>query len=168
MPKRVMVKDHLSEKELEERYRESFRLSEKRAWQVILSIYRGKKTEEVAKLLDLTPHWIRQLVKRYNEGGPEALQDTRKYNKGRRPLLSEEQLWQLKELISQPPADGGSWTAPKVAKWMSQQFGIKVSRQRAWVYLKRLEKLEGMAQLSSDEHLPKKATQERTNDEKEF
>ena len=137
MPKRVTIKSYLSIEELEERYKQNSRPTEKRAWQVIWLMARGKKSEEVADFVGLTSHWVRQIVKKYNEKGPEALEDARKNNKGNTPLLTEEQIQKLVEAVKNPHPDGGLWSGPKVAVWMGKELGREVSRYRAWEYLKK-------------------------------
>ena len=137
MPKRVTIKAHLSIEELEHRYQENSRPTEKRAWQIIWLMARGKKTEEVADFLGLTSDWVRKLIKRYNDNGPDNFEDRRKHNKGRPPLLTEEQLQKLTEAVKKSHPDGGLWSGPKVAIWMSEELGRKVSRHRAWEYLKK-------------------------------
>ena len=54
------------------------------------------------------------------------------------PLLNDLQQAQLWQVLQQPPADGGLWNGRKVADWMSELLGRKVSRQRGWEYLKSM------------------------------
>src|SRR5690349_18841321 len=61
----------------------------------------------------------RILVRRSNQDGPQVLADQRKQNTGALPLLSNGQKNQLRQLLEQAPPDGGLWTCPKVAHWMS-------------------------------------------------
>jgi transposase len=80
----------------------------------------------------------RILARRYNQDGPQVLADQRKQNTGALPLLSNGQRNQLRQLLEQAPPDGGLWTGPKVAFWMSGQIGRKIHAQRGWDYLKYL------------------------------
>jgi transposase len=84
-----------------------------------------------------SPKWVGRLVRRYNAGGPEAVADKRHQNRGAAPLLSVEQRAQLTEALEGPAPDGGLWTGPKVAGWMSEQLGRAVRPQRGWEYLRR-------------------------------
>ena len=43
----------------------------------------------------------------------------------------------LKLPLSAPPADGGLWTGPKVAAWISETLQRPVSAVSGWKYLKR-------------------------------
>lgn len=82
--------------------------------------------------------WIGVIVHRYNEKGPDGLGDHRGKNAGAKPLLDKEAEAVLKTVLAEPPADGGLWTGPKVAAWMSARLGRKVWPQRGWDYLKKL------------------------------
>lgn len=138
MPRRVQIENHLSTDELEQRYRQSSRPTEKSNWHVIWLIARGKKTEEISDFLGISAHWVRQIILKYNRQGPQAMEDQRKNNKGGNPpLLNEQQVQELKEVLKSPPPDGGLWSGPKVAKWMSRKIGREVNRHRAWEYLKK-------------------------------
>jgi hypothetical protein len=44
------------------------------------------EVDEVAELLSFSPRWVRALIKRYNEGGPDRLGDPRVYN-GTQPTI---------------------------------------------------------------------------------
>jgi transposase len=44
----------------------------------------------------------------------------------------------LETALLSPPADGGLWTSPKVAAWISEVLGRPVSAVTGWKYLKRL------------------------------
>jgi Winged helix-turn helix len=54
------------------------------------------------------------------------------------PILSEEDEAALRAALAAPPADGGLWSGPKVAAWMSARLGRKVWPQRGWDYLRKL------------------------------
>jgi transposase len=84
--------------------------------------------------------WIQQLSRRYNERGPAALGDKRHENPGgaNRALLDEQQREELASLLKGAPSDGGMWNSRKVAQWIEQRTGRRVSPQRGWEYLRRL------------------------------
>ena len=84
--------------------------------------------------------WIAEIVQRYNAEGAGGLGDRRAKNSGARPLLGQEDATALREdALDEPPPDGGLWTGPKVAAWMSRRLGRKVWPQRGWDYLRKLE-----------------------------
>ena len=72
-------------------------------------------------IVGCTADWVRKLLKCYNAAGKEALRDKRK-NNGRRRFLDETQQAALEAALSAPPADGGLWTGPNVAAWISERL----------------------------------------------
>ena len=138
MPKYVTVAAHLSLDELAHRYRKAVDPVERSHFHIIWLLAQGKRVGEVALVTDYCPNWIRILVRRYNQHGPQALTDQRKQNTGAPALLSSGQKKQLLQLLEQAPPDGGLWTGPKVAHWMSGQIERKIHTQPGWDYLKNL------------------------------
>jgi transposase len=87
----------------------------------------------VAAILSFSGRWVRLLVKRYNELGPDSLADRRKANGAAPAILTPEALSSLKERLKSPPDDGGLWTGPKAARWLASFHGLKsVHGQRGW------------------------------------
>ena len=70
--------------------------------------------------------------------GPGGLGDRRNQNAGAKSLLDEEDKAALNAALTEPPADGGLWTGPKVAAWMTARLGRKIWPQRGWDYLQKL------------------------------
>jgi len=99
---------------------------------------RRKTTKEIAEVTGYCLTWIRTLAHRYNDEGPQGLGDRRHGNPGGTCILSPEQQAQLQQALEEPPADGGLWTGPKVARWIESHTGRQVHAQRGWEYLKRL------------------------------
>jgi transposase len=128
---------HLTVDELFERYRSCTNAVEKTHWQILWWRAQGRRTGEVADLTGFKPDWIRRLVRRYNEGGPDAVLDGRA-NNGAEPMLDLGKQEELLSLLMGPAPDGGLWNGPKVARWMAEQLGHKVHPQRGWDYLQRL------------------------------
>ena len=71
-----------------------------------------------------------EVVRRYNEDGPEGLGDRRRGNVGAEPLPGAEDEAALRAVLAEPPADGGLWTGPKVAARMATRLGREVWPQR--------------------------------------
>ncbi len=69
----------------------------------------------------------------------QRLRSRRHNNPGAEPLEDEFQTAQLLQVIQEPAPDGGLWNGRKVADWMSDLLGRKVSRTRGWEYLKAME-----------------------------
>ncbi len=93
----------------------------------------GHTASDVAAILSFSARWVRLLVKRYNEEGPDSLGDRRQSNGAAPAILTPEALSSLKERLKTPPDDGGLWTGPKVARWIASFHSLKsVHDQRGW------------------------------------
>ena len=134
----LAVAGHLSAAELGRRYRAARDRVERGHLQVVWLRRRGRNTAEVARVMGLSGLWVAEIVRRYNETGPDGLGDRRRGNAGAKPLLGGEDEAALRAALAAPPADGGLWTGPKVARWMGARLGRKVWPQRGWDYLRRL------------------------------
>jgi len=97
---------------------------ERSHYQTIWLLALGKTTQEVAEVTGYGLSWIYELVRSYNRSGPGMLGDHRHHNLGAGPLLDDA------AASTGKPADGGLWTGPKVAAWMSELLGRPVSAQR--------------------------------------
>ena len=138
MPGLAALVPHLTVDELFARYRQSTNAVDKTHWQILWWRAQGRGTKEVAQLVGYRPDWIRRIVRDYNARGPEAVGDGRA-NNGSAPMLDQTQQEELLSLLMGPAPDGGLWTAPKVAQWMSEQLGRPVRQQRGWDYMCRLD-----------------------------
>jgi len=139
MPRKIILTDHLSVAELEQRYRQAQDPAARSHFQILWLRAQGQTTLQVAEVTGYSPHWIRTLVRRYNAGGADAMGDQRHHNPGGQWLLSEEQKQELDQALQQPPEDGGLWTGPKVAAWMQKKIQKPVHPQRGWDYLRLLD-----------------------------
>lgn len=127
------IRAHLSSFELEARYKGAADPVAKSHFHALWLLSCGYEIDEVAELLSFSTRWVRELSKRYNEDGPEALGDQRVRNGTKPTILTPEALTALKERIKTPPDDGGLWTGPKIARWLANFHGLKsVHDQRGW------------------------------------
>ncbi len=62
-------------------------------------------------------------MRSYNRDGASILGELRRHNRGAQPLLNDQQQALLKQALQAAPEDGGLWTGPKVARWMSELNG---------------------------------------------
>lgn len=138
MNKPITLNAHLSLEQLETRYRQAKDPVERSHFQIIWLLAQRKTAKQAAEVTGYSYDWIRCLVHRYNQEGPSALLDRRHGNAGGSFILSLEQQAQLQQALDEPPADGGLWSGPKVARWIEEQTGRQVPPQRGWEYLKRL------------------------------
>jgi transposase len=138
MPKRTTVAEHLSLAELEQRYRRAHDPVERSHFQIVWLLAQGKTRAEVAAVTGYGVRWIGEIVRRYNEAGPDGLGDRRHDNPGGQPILSSEQQERLRAALAGPAPDGGHWTGPKVAAWIEAETGHRGYPQLGWSYLVRL------------------------------
>jgi transposase len=129
---------HLSTAELGQRYRAARQPIERSHLQIVWLLSQGRSEREVAAVTGYDQRWITEIVRRYNAEGARGLGDQRARSTGARPLLSQEDEAALRDALAEPPTDGGLWTGPKVAAWMTARLGRKIWPQRGWDYLRKL------------------------------
>ena len=124
---------HLSAAELEARYEGAADPVSKSHFHAIWLLSLGYMITEVASILSVSTRWVSLLLQRYNEQGPDSLEDRRQGNGAAPAILTPEALSLLKERLKTPPDDGGLWTGPKVARWLAAFHGLKsVHDRRGW------------------------------------
>ena len=134
----LAVAGHLSTEELGRRYRAARDRVERGHLQVVWLASQGRSGGEVARVMGLSEPWVAEIVRRYDEKGPDGLGDRRRGNVGAKPLLGAEDEAALRTALAGPPADGGLWSGPKVAAWMAARLERKVWPQRGRDSLKEL------------------------------
>jgi transposase len=138
MPKRIAIVNHISSEELLARYRQATEATQRSHYQIIWLLATGKTPQEVAQVTGYTRIWIYQLIKRYNQYGTSALGDQRDHNPGKEPNLTDVQQAQLWQVLEDKAPDGGLWNGRKVADWLSELTGKRISRHRGWEYLRQM------------------------------
>src|SRR5687767_8009624 len=113
MPKKIILVAHLSVTEVKGRYRNARGAVERGQWHVIWLIAQGRSTSEIAEVTGYSTTWIRTIVHRYNEHGPDGLVDRRRNNQGAEPLLDAEQQRALQIALRGSAPGGGRWTCRK-------------------------------------------------------
>lgn len=92
----------------------------------VLLNHEGLTSGDIAEMLDSPRSRISEWLKNYEEHGFDGLLEGSR--SGRPPLLSEEQLSELRDIVdSGPVAYGylsGVWTSPMVGRVIQDQFGI--------------------------------------------
>lgn len=127
------IKQHLTTAELEHRYETASEPIAKSHFHALWLLSRGYDIGQVASLLSFSTRWVRILIERYNEGGPERLGDQRVNNGTKATILTPAAMAGLKERLRSLPDDGGQWTGPKIARWLARFHGLKsVHDQRGW------------------------------------
>ena len=137
MPKRLSLALHLTSEDLEARYRKASEPKERTHFQILWLFSKGAHTDDVAIATGYCQDWIRQLVRRYNKEGPEAMHFKPHRIPGVQPLLDAEGLTALQNALDGPSPDGGLWTGPKVATWIVKRTGRTMNPKVGWTYLKK-------------------------------
>jgi transposase len=137
---RLRLTDHLTADELARRFRTCPDGRQKARWQALWLLARPDgplSADQAAPLVGLTADAIRKLVRRYNPGGPAAV-ERNGGGQGRAPRLSAAQQEQLKgELLGRAP-DGGLWTGPKLAARIAALTGRTMHKATGWEWLRKL------------------------------
>jgi transposase len=139
MSGRIFVAPHHSTEELERRYKAADDGIGRGHLHIIWLLSQGRSAKFVAEVTGYTPTWVSKILWRYNDHGVAGLGDGRVDNPGAAPLLDEVQLEELRNVVGEPPPDGGLWTGRKVARWITGRIGRTVSPQRGVEYLRRLD-----------------------------
>ena len=137
MPRYLTLTPHLSSDDLYRRYRHSADPVMRSHYHILWRLSTGQRCPTVAAETGYSAKWIRALVQRYNEEGPDALGDGRHANPGHAPLLDAMAMAALQDALTGPAPDGGLWNGPKVAAWMADQLDRPVSAYRGWAVLRR-------------------------------
>jgi transposase len=150
MPRYLPLEPHLPPEAIHACFLEATG-AERTHWHVIWLKSQGLRTGEIHRRTGLTAAWIREIIHRYNAGGPEALRDRRRHNAGAPCLLTPVQKTELRRLIAAAP---DAWNGPRVARWIAEVTGRAVVHpQRGWEYLRRLAPT-GDGALPSDASTP--------------
>jgi transposase len=139
MPRRITLQPHLTTEELYRRYRACRHPREKLRWRALYLISGGELANHAARRVGRSSGWVSDLARRYNERGAGAVPDARgNVAPGRRPRLNAEAARALDAALRATPADGGLWTAPKVAAWIAERTGAPIDASTAWRAMRRL------------------------------
>jgi len=140
MPKKAYLKSYLSETEIKNRYLQIRDRVESRRWHLLWLVSQNWTIKEAAQALGLNYDYAKDIVKSYNQKGPDGILNRRKTRKfyPSHALLNLEQQEQLRIALKNPPKGQTAWTGPKVAEWIAKTIGRdSVSPQRGWEYMKK-------------------------------
>jgi transposase len=138
MARRIHLASYQSTAELERRYRRAKDPVARSRWQMLWLLSSGHTATAIAGMTGYSAYWIGQMARRYNEQGPDGVEDQRHRWPGRPRLLSAEQQADLRQALHGAAPDGEVWTGRTVAEWLSTKLGRPVSYGLGWAYLRRL------------------------------
>jgi len=86
----------------------------------------GQSVAQIAQALDVHEATVRKYLKRFNTlgGDFDALADAP--IPGRPPVLTDEYMRQLEQMLDQSATQGRTWTCRSLAEWLREQFGVTV------------------------------------------
>lgn len=137
-------------------------------YQALYLYLSGKKRQEVAEIVGLTPRTISELYSHYLVEGLEGLVD--KPIPGRPSRLSEKELEELKSvIIYQRPLEVGfpeqmNWTAQLIGKYIFREYGLSYSIRGITGMLKRM----GFSYIRHTYSLTKASSSKQTSFAEEF
>lgn len=135
--KRLPVVRHLSAERAGAEYRACEHPIEKTRWHAIWLLLRTdpvRTPAQVADLVGLSVITTRDVLKRWNEHGPDGLADGRK-NNGSESKLDADQRARLLAALKKRPPDGGLWSGPKVAAFVRARWNVEICPQTGWKWL---------------------------------
>ncbi len=138
MPRHLIIKPYLNEAELRKRFRMASDLVTRNHWQIIWLVAKGHTTAQISEITGNSANWVRRIVGRYNQEGPEGLGDRRQHNQGGSAILSDELQAELKTLLLSPAPAGANWTNRQVIDWIEAKTGQRLYPQLVWAYRNRL------------------------------
>ncbi len=103
----MTVADHLTLNELWRKVKKAKDPIEKLRFLAVYHAKRGLTAKEIAKITLSSTRWVYEAVRRYNQGGPEALKDRRHQNPGQKPKLTLEEQRKVLEALQGPPTRRG-------------------------------------------------------------
>lgn len=142
MPPKVHLESYLTVEELKARYRQAQDMVEARRWQLLQLVAQNWTIKRAAEVVGLNYDYAKEIVKRYNLEGPPSVKNRSRERQPPPPrsLLTLEQQEELQKILEGPAPDGGTWSGPKVARWIAERTGRDwIWPQRGWEYLKRLK-----------------------------
>jgi transposase len=138
MASRIELKPHLTTGELRKRYRSCAKPQEKARWHALYLIAKGAVAAEAARRVGRASSWITSLTRRYNRDGAAAVARKQSAKPSHRAKVDAELGEELDKALRCEAPDGGLWTGPKVAAWITERGGRAVHASTGWRTLRRL------------------------------
>jgi transposase len=138
MAGRIQLKPHLTTEELGTRYRSCQKPQEKVRWHALYLISKGMVAANAARRTGRASSWITTLARRYNRDGAAAVSRKQSTGPSHRAKVDAKLRKELDKALRTAAPDGGLWTAPKVAAWITNKTGQEVHQTTGWRAMRRL------------------------------
>jgi transposase len=141
MPRHIHLEPHLTNHDLEARYRGCHDPVERSHWHFLWLLARGMTATAVARVTGYSAYWVGQIARRYNRDGPDDMRDRRHTARAHghpHVLLTEGEQADLRAALAEPHPAGDRWCGRTVAAWIGARAGRTVRRQTGWCYLRRV------------------------------
>jgi transposase len=160
MPPEDRLAPHLTSVELRERYQRAVHPADRTRWHGLWLVSQGRAHREVARLVGRSHTWVNDVVRLYNERGPDAVATHKRAGEsrgGKPAALDAEGFAALDHAVThEAPPGGGLWTSAKVARWIEARTGKRPDVVTGWKYLKKT----GYSQQSTRPAHPEAASRE--------
>ncbi len=131
---------HCTANELHALYQGCRHPVEKMRWHALWLLARTDEPRtptQVAEMVGLSAVTVRDVLNRWNAQGPAGVSDRRKGN-GALPKLTSRHRDELSAALQGLPPDGGTWTAPKVVRYVRDRWNVVVRPETGWRWLRKL------------------------------
>ena len=102
--------------------------------------YEGKKSEDIAQLLNLTGATVRKHMKRWNRRGYEGLRDIP--HPEAEAIMTDGEMLEIDKALKKSPREYGiersNWSAPVLMKYIMQKFNKTISQSTGYNIFARL------------------------------
>ncbi|MEA5501234.1 helix-turn-helix domain-containing protein [Limnoraphis robusta] len=152
MTRKTDLASHYSTNELKQKYLKSKDPVESRRWHLLWKVSLGWTIKDSAVAVGISYDYGKEIVKKYNDLGETGVENLKsKHKRGKKSLLTKEQLENLGKELESRPSDGGDWNGPKVARWIEKETGVeKVWNQRGWDYIKKAQVLMANSEIQTE------------------
>jgi transposase len=121
------------EEELRRRLRRTLGPWERLRLECVRLSHRGWTVPEVAAHLEVHQATVREALRRFADGGFDALPDG--HRSGRPPTLTADVLAAVEALLDAAAKCGEAWTVPRLVDWLEQEHRVAISAGRLGVVL---------------------------------
>lgn len=131
----VHLEPHLTAAQMRGRRDTASSVRERLRWDILCGVVETPHLLAVARRLGVSDQQVRNVVRRYNEGGPEAMADPRQG----RPLMKKRLLTLEQEAELQAWMAQGRPSNAELAAWMAERCGKTPDATSLWIYRRGCE-----------------------------